>query len=163
MTVRGTLALAAVFVALACYVWLSRTLPTSDGAMETRLTGPLDAATSVEMTRGTATARFMRRDGSWSAPGVDDLLQALGSLQVLGVIDPSPSDPESYGLGADALRLRVTGDRGELAAIDVGSMNPAGTGVYVRQAGRPPVLLVGALLQWELEKLRRVASATALP
>ena len=37
------------------------------------------------------------------------------------------------------------------------------TGVYVRRVGQRPVLLVGALLRWELEKIRRVASETATP
>ncbi len=79
------------------------------------------------------------------------------------MIDAAPSDPAAYGLGPDAMRLRVTGDAGTIADLDVGAMNPAGTGVYVRRHGEPAVLLAGALLRWEIEKIRRVASATASP
>jgi hypothetical protein len=54
-------------------------------------------------------------------------------------------------------------DGRELVAIEVGAMNPAETGVYVRRSGQRPILLIGALLRWELEKVRRVVSETAAP
>jgi hypothetical protein len=92
-----------------------------------------------------------------------DLIDGLASLEVLDVVEDRPSDPSTYGLGADALRLRVASDAGELVALEVGATNPAETAVYVRRIGSAPVLLVGALLRWELEKLRRVASTTSPP
>jgi Domain of unknown function (DUF4340) len=163
MTVRGTLAMAAVFMTLVAYLVATRP---ADGPApgRTMLTPPLAAATAVEIVRDGATTRFVRRpDGTWSAPGVEDLVDALGSLQVVDVLDAAPSDPSAYGLGADALRLRVSSDAGDLVALEIGATNPAGTSVYVRRIGSTPVLLVGALLRWELEKLRRVVSTTSAP
>jgi hypothetical protein len=57
----------------------------------------------------------------------------------------------------------VLDDTETLLALEVGATNPARTGVYVRRIGEPAVLLVGALLRWEIEKLRRVVSTTSLP
>jgi hypothetical protein len=50
-----------------------------------------------------------------------------------------------------------------LLDLEVGAMNPSETAVYVRRMGHSPVLLVGALLHWELQKLRRVVSTTSPP
>jgi hypothetical protein len=163
MTVRGTLVLAAVLVTLVAYLVV--TSPSGGPAHRgTMLTPPLDTATSVEIVRDGASTRFERRgDGTWSAPGVADFIDALGSLEVVDVLDGAPSDPTSYGLGADALRLRVSSATGELVGLEVGATNPAETAVYVRRIGSAPVLLVGALLRWELEKLRRVVSTTSQP
>jgi uncharacterized protein DUF4340 len=163
MTVRGTLGLAIVFGLLVAWL-LATTRSESPVADNTRaLTPPLDDATVVEIAAGSRTMRFVRQEGRWSQSGVSDLLDALASLRVLALIDPDPADPASYGFGADALRLRIAADAKDLTAIEVGAMNPAETGVYVRLAGQRPVLLVGALLRWELEKVRRVASETATP
>lgn len=162
MTVRGTLILAAILAALVGHLALTRPAlgPPDDAA---RLTPPLEGATTVELTRGGRTIRLVRGDRTWSAARTGDLLAGIGSLAVLAVIDPAPADAGLYGFGADALRLRVLSGTDVLAAIEVGAPNPAGTGVYVRRIGEPPVLLVGALLRWELEKLRRVISETVPP
>jgi hypothetical protein len=163
MTVRGTVALGAVFALLAGYLLFTRPAPTPTMEREAALAPSLGAASAVEIEWGTETTRIARHHDKWTEPGVDDLLEALASLPVLGVIDPAPSDPSLYGFGPDALRLRVRSDAAELVALDVGALNPAATGVYVRRVGQPPVLLVGALLHWELEKLRRVVSTTTSP
>jgi len=162
MTIRGTVGLAVALGLLVTY--LSLTAPPVGPVVDpsTLLTPPLGDATSLEITRGGRATAIVRRDGRWSEPGVTDLLDALASLRVLAVIDAG-TDPDSYGLAGDALRLRVTADSRELVAIEVGAMNPAETGVYVRRVGQRSVLLVGALLRWELEKLRRVVSETATP
>jgi hypothetical protein len=163
MTVRGTLGLAIVLGLLVALLLVTTPPqgPVADNT--TALTPPLDGATAVEIATGPRTMRFVRQDGRWSQSGITDLLEALASLRVLAVMDPEPTDPATWGFGADALRLRVTADAKELTAIEVGAMNPAETGVYVRVGGQRPVLLVGALLRWELEKVRRVASETATP
>ena len=163
MTVRGTLVLAAVLAMLVAYLVVTgRTV--GPESRRTMLSPPLDAATAVEIVRDGVTTRFVRRDdGTWSAPGVADLVDALASLEVVDEVDATPADPASYGLGADALRLRVSSADGELVALEVGATNPAETAVYVRRIGATPVLLVGALLRWELEKVRRVVSTTSLP
>jgi hypothetical protein len=123
----------------------------------------MDGATRVEIEHAAHVITIVRRGDEWSDRRVVDLLDALGSLQVLTVIEEAPTNPAAYGFGADALRLRVLADTDVLAALEIGAMNKAETGVYVRRKGEPPVLLVGSLLRWELEKLRRVVSTTAEP
>ena len=160
MTIRGTLVLAAVLMALVTYLVATRPPegPARGHPMLTPLAPP-------RPWRPSATAG---RCASSSRRGVEpsdaaDLIDGLASLEVLDVVEDRPSDPSTYGLGADALRLRVASDAGELVALEVGATNPAETAVYVRRIGSAPVLLVGALLRWELEKLRRVASTTSPP
>jgi uncharacterized protein DUF4340 len=155
VTVRGTVALAAVLAVLAGYLVLTRApdMPAEDD--EPRLTAVLDHPTAVEIVEAGRTVRV--------ESGFDDLVAGLASLQILGVIDPDPSDPSLYGFGADAVQLRVLSGTEQLVGIEIGAMNPAETGLYVRRFGNPRVLLVGALLRWELEKVRRVASATTVP
>jgi hypothetical protein len=163
MTIRGTIALAITLAVLVGYLALTRPAPEPSDDLANRLMPPLTGVTRVEMTENERTASVTRRDGVWARPGIDDLLDAVGSLQVLGVIESAPSDPTAYGFGPDATRLRVANDTGTIADVEVGAMNPAGTGVYVRRYGEAPVLLVGSLLRWELEKVRRVAFATDAP
>jgi hypothetical protein len=163
MTIRGTLILAAILLVLAGYLAATRQPPgqTDDGAE--RLVPSLDRATTIEFEHGARTARLVRDDRTWGAARASDVLAGIQSLRVLTVIDPSPADAALYGFGADAVRLRVLAGTDVLLALEIGSMNPAETGVYVRRIGEPPVLLVGALLRWELEKLRRVIWETARP
>lgn len=162
MSLRGTLVLAAIFAALVSYLVATRPggAPAPEHPM---LTPPLDAATAVVIDRDGETTRLVRRAGTWTPPGAADLVQALASLEVLDVIDDAPADPAAYGLGADAPRLRVLSDSRELVALEIGAANPTDTGMYVRRIGSDSVLLVGALLRWELEKLRRVVSTTSPP
>jgi len=47
--------------------------------------------------------------------------------------------------------------------MDIGNRNPAWTGSYARRAGRAEVLLVGAVLRWELDKLRSAREAVEQP
>jgi hypothetical protein len=103
------------------------------------------------------------RGRPWPAEHLAALVQALTTLRPVTVIEDAPADPAVYGLGADAVRLTVLDDTHEVAALELGASNPAGTALYVRRAGSPAVLLVGALLRWEVEKLRRDDSAGAVP
>jgi hypothetical protein len=163
MTLRGTLALAVVLGALVAYLLLTQPVREPE-PVPNALTPALGAVSTVELVEAGRGTTWRRRDDTWSAPGVGDLLDALGSLEVLEVIDPAPSDLAIYGLGPDALRLRMLADHdAELVTLEIGAMNPAGTGVYVRRSGQPAVILVGALLRWEIEKLRRVVSTTVPP
>jgi hypothetical protein len=162
MTIRGTLGLAVLLALLVAYLVATPPPAGPERDATALLTPPLDGATRIEIAQAGRVTELVRRDGRWNVPGVPDLLDALASLRVLAVIDPG-TDPASYGFGADAMRLRVSAEGRELVAIEVGAMNPAETGVYVRRSTQRPVLLIGALLRWELEKVRRVVSETATP
>jgi uncharacterized protein DUF4340 len=159
VTVRGTLVLAIVFVALATWVALTRNV---DRGSEPRpgLLATADRVTGVELDEGPPGARTTRR---WGRPTSDDLVAALATLRPLAIVDDAPADPRVYGLPADAPRLRALAGAEPALDLDLGSANPAGTAMYVRQHGQDRVLLVGGLLHWELEKLRRVPTTTAQP
>lgn len=165
MTVRGTVGLATTFILLAGYLFFTRapSSPAPDGI--DHLTPPLGRATVVELAGGGREPLRLARaaDGTWTEGVVPDVLDGIASLEVLAVVDAAPADLQSYGLGPDAARLRVLDGASALATVEIGAMNPAETAVYVRRQGEPSVLLVGALLRWEIEKLRRVVSTTSAP
>ena len=162
MTIRGTLALLVVLLVLAGHLALTRPPAEPAGDAESRLTPTLGGATAVEITHQGRTIRIER---ATARPRIDldGLLSGLESLRVLAVIDADPPDAATYGFGPDALQLGVFRNTATIATIEVGAPNPAETGMYVRRAGNPAVLLVGALLRWELEKIRRVVSTAATP
>jgi len=156
MTVRGTLGLAALLALLLGYLLATHPppLPPDSGL----LAPSLAAATTVEIVDHGHTIVVGARDGGFD-DATADLLLALQDLRVLAVIAERSDDPTTYGFGSDAARLRVLANDASLLALDVGAANPAGTGVYVRRTGDPAILLVGALLRWELDKVVRAHSA----
>lgn len=170
MTVRGTLGLVAVLVMLLGVVWLGERDAGPPGPPVLDAPPLLDASatavTRLEWADGTTRLTMVRTPGGWtdaagrpwrsSAPA--DLLDALTTLRPVAVVSANPSALGEYGLGADASRLEAFGaDARPLLRLDLGRRNPAWTGLYVRRAGASDVLLVGALLQWELRKLRDAA------
>jgi len=162
VTGRGTIGLAITFAVLATYLALTRppAAPPEEALAATLLSTPIDSISRVDIG---SDLTAVRRGSEWSVPQVEDLLAALATLRPVGIVDEAPSDPSAYGLGADAPRLRVLSGTRTVLDLELGAPNPAGTGLYVRHAGQTPVLLVGSLLRWEVEKVRRVASTTATP
>lgn len=168
MTIRSTLGLLLVAAALLGVVLADgrailpqRPLPVPDAPPL------LDTQTAtvarVEWSRGPERLILVRTPSGWNdAAGhpwpidvVDVALHALASLRPHVVVSDEPVDFADYGLAPAGERLRVLdGTGGELLALDIGNRNPAWTGSYARRAGRQEVLLVGALLRWELDKLR---------
>lgn len=173
MTARGTVGLLAVLAALSAYLWLVELRPTpvtGADAAPTLLAAPAEAA-HVELDQGDRRLHAVRADARWTddagrpwrGDAVGDLLAALASLRPVMVVDPEGQEPESYGL-ASPERLRVLAiDGRELAHVDVGRANPAGTALYARVGSRPEVVLIGAVLRWELDKLRQGAPEAGRP
>lgn len=173
MTARGTALLVGVSGLLAAYIWLAEVRPRriARPPMQETEAAPLLAAPArdvgqVVLDENGHRLMALRRDGGWSdaeghpwsGDAVSDLVDTLSGLRPLMVVDPDPAEPADYGLGPDAPRLGVsTRDGRPLLALEVGERNPAWTGLYARLAGRPEVVLVGAVLRWELEKLRDAA------
>jgi hypothetical protein len=169
VTGRGTALLVAVLLGLVGYLWVDERRR-SRRAVASVEAAPLLASTGgvsrveIDDVRGRLTA--MRRGSGWTdAAGrpwagnaVADLIDTLASLRPVMVVDAAPDDPTAYGLGATAQRLHVAGGDGRaLLALEIGERNPAWTGIYVRRSGQREVVLVGAVLRWELEKLRQAA------
>jgi hypothetical protein len=173
MTARGTALLLGVLVALVAYTWLAEVEPRRhvarvDDAAEPAplLTVPSGAIARVALeergTRLTAVRHertWVDEEGrSWRGDAVSGLVETLGSLRPVMVVESDPTNPAEYGLGPDALRLEVSAKNGKpVLALELGQQNPSATGVYARVGGRREVVLIGALLRWEIDKLRDAA------
>jgi hypothetical protein len=168
VTSRGTFALLGVLALVA--VWLAlelrpRWAPSPSGAEPLLAARPGDVTAVVLSTREQRLAA-VRQGGDWAddegrrwAPAaVRDVVDTLAELRPVMVVDPDPPDAGEYGLTRGATHLRLAGADGRtVLALELGERNPAGTGVYARREGRREVLLVGAILAWELDKLRAAA------
>lgn len=165
MTVRGTAGLAVLLALLASYLVATREpAPRPEGAPASLLGTTADAAQRLELSGGGRDEVLAERHAdTWAPVQADDVIVALATLRPLDVVADAPADPAAYGFGSGATRLRVLGDTSVLLDLEIGTPNPAGTAVYVRRFGQPSVLLVGAVLRWEVEKLRRAVSATREP
>jgi hypothetical protein len=158
VSVRTTVGLLAVLAVLAGYVIVvdrPGQRRGSDGAAPL-LSLPRDQVVRVELQSPSARIVVVRNGAGWSDERVDGLLDALHRLAPLGVIAESVPDPAAYGFGSASLHLHVLDRAGKtLLALEVGGRNPPSTGLYVRHEGSTEILLVGALLAWEIEKLTR--------
>jgi hypothetical protein len=173
VTARGTALLVFAFAGLAGYLWLGELRPRAHWRGQPAVVAgtpllrvPPAQVTRVDLEEREARLTALRHDGRWVDPrgqawqgdAVSDLLDTLAGLPEIMVVDPAPENPADYGLGADAPRLRLLGADGrDVLSLEIGERNPAWTGIYARVAGRREVVLVGAVLHWELEKLHDAA------
>lgn len=167
MSWRETARLAALLVALAGVVWwVERRGDGRRPAEVTLLEADPEAVRRIELDEPTGRIVAERATEGWTDPAgrpwqtdaPDDLLRALRSLRPTVLHSDDDPAPEQWGFGRDAMWLRVidTGGRTELA-LEIGRRNPAWTARYARRVDRREVLLVGAVLEWEIEKLRAAA------
>jgi hypothetical protein len=166
MTVRGTLALVGLLGVLLLYVGIIDRPPLPPHEERPLLAAPLAQATRVDVTWPDAALRGVRRDGGWvdaqdrvlPAGLIDDLLVALGTVRPIERVPDVGATATDYGLGARATSVVVGAAGNPLLQLEVGDRNPSWTGIYVRRLGSADVVRVGALLHWELAKLRTVAT-----
>lgn len=170
VTLRGTLLLGTVLIALAGYLWLGDNRPGTARPVSAEapalLAVPPTQVARLEFQTDDRTLSAVRAANGWIDAGghpwtgdaVRDVIDELGSLRPVMVVDPEPANPADYGLGAGAVHLRLLGADGRsLLALELGERNPAWTGLYARVGGAREVVLIGAVLHWELEKLREAA------
>ncbi len=171
LSVRGTALMAVALGALVGFLWLGEGrrvhAPAPAPAVGTLLLAVAPATVSrVDLEEHDARLTAIRNDGRWLDPhghawpddAVGELLDTLAGLPMIMVVDPDPENPADYGLGDDAPRLRLTAADGrDVVNLEIGERNPAWTGMYVRVGGSREIVLVGAVLHWELEKLRNGA------
>ena len=166
MTVRGTLTLLGLFAVLATYLLLVPPPPAPHPSPGTPLLSvPADRVTSLAIVwadrrlRATRVGDGWRSDAGASFPAdmIEDLLATLSTLRPTETLADGESAAD-YGLAPPGASLVISEGDTRLLQLDVGGRNPAWTGVYVRRTGGAGVELVGALLDWELGKLRETAS-----
>jgi hypothetical protein len=173
VTARGTILLLGILLVLVGYIWIAEVQPRrrvpvreDTGTSAPLLADPPGAVARVALEERGARLTAVRQERAWvdeegrpwSGDAVSGLVTALGSLRPVMVVERDPVEPGEYGLGPDAVRLEISAEGGQrLLALELGEQNPSNTGVYARIGERREVVLVGALLRWELDKLRQAA------
>lgn len=102
---------------------------------------------------------FRREDDRWlgieRGDFVDDFLATLANSVELATLQAAREHLAEYGLDPPQGAVELGFRNGSSLRLFIGDPNPAGTGIYVRVGDDGPVVLTGALLRWELEKLGR--------
>jgi len=173
---RGTIVLAVVVLIAGAYLWVAEApKPLSPENPPSLLGEPLlrdpskfvalipfkpGDVEALEVRHGQAHLTATRTAEGWqSSPDQAPIDAFLNNLTELGRVMQIPATAnalQDYGLEApqSVVKLRLRGTDRPLT-VEIGDQNPAGTGVYVRIDGQGPVILAGALLTWELDKLFR--------
>jgi hypothetical protein len=176
MGARGTLILALLVVVVGAYLWLEHAPPETQRSNETLLGEPRAAdphqplrhlvdfqpadVVAVQLQRDGATRQTERSGDTWSKTAnpaaIKDFLQNLLQLGVLMDIPTGAGELRDYGLAPprSVLQLRI-GGRPTPLTLQIGDRNPSVTGVYVRLGADGPVVLAGALVEWEFDKAFR--------
>lgn len=176
---RGTLILAVLVAAAALYLYRDVNAGRSDGSWgalfeEPRETPPgeqithllsFDAASvaAITLRRGDQQWRAERTGKGWSGAGentdMNDFLHDLGDLAEIMPIEIGPDTLREHGLEPPQASLELTRTSQPPIVLLIGNRNPPATGVYVRVGADGPVVLTGALLLWDLEKIERAFDA----
>lgn len=117
------------------------------------------AVTAVAVRRGDQRWRAERAADGWSGAGrdtdIDGFLHDLGELAVILPIEVGPDTLRDHGLEPPQASVELTRAGAPPIVLQIGARNPPATGVYVRLGDQGPVVLTGALLLWDLEKVER--------
>jgi len=170
MSGRVTLVLAVAFFAVALYAWFDlreEGLPVPTPATHAPAEEPSvplvefepDAVEAIHVERDPLHLQTRRDDGGWTGvqipERVDDFLVTLRDMVRLMTVPASPHDLADFGLEKPWASIELQLRNGPPIRLFLGNLNPAGTANYVRVGRNGPVVLTGALLRWELEKLIR--------
>lgn len=115
--------------------------------------------------------RFVRRGDGWAlvlpsgevavpADRLDGFLETVTGLTRLVEIDAAEANPAEFGLEPPRGRV-VIRDGGEIT-LALGDRNPPLTALYVQVLPRTNIVLVGAVLLWEFDKLVALARAQSV-
>lgn len=100
-------------------------------------------------------------DGAWQVDGepwrpskamIRRVAHQLHDLDARADVVTNPADPEVYGLGASAIRVRLTLAGGQELTFDVGDPNPTGVSYYMRRNDRVYVVKKSAMDYWRLDR-----------
>jgi len=120
----------------------------------------------IVVQRGGREVRFARSGEAWSGgtdPGqASGFVEALLGLAEIMVLDVDSGELADLGLAPPRASIRLRAKDRPLPELFVGSRNPAATGLYLQVGKDGRVVLTGALLEWEIDKLFR-EEATPVP
>jgi hypothetical protein len=93
---------------------------------------------------------------------VDDFLTNLKKLVNLGEVESSEGQLSEYGLKPPASRVALTlGEKGNrILTLTLGKRNPVQTSLYAQINESPQVVLVGAVVLWDIRKLVTAAGSS---
>jgi hypothetical protein len=176
---RGTIALAAVFVLAALFAYNDLVSSTGKLDVHSILAPPVPTPPArgfhsllifdpgeivgITIRRGNEETHLRRDGATWSGvtppDAADDFLENVRDLSEILVLDVPAAELADHGL--DPPRIQVTLERRAAPPLSlrVGNHNPPATGVYVQTSEKKQVILTGALLLWEVEKLVKAAQA----
>ncbi len=87
--------------------------------------------------------RPIKTDGDQTA--VDGLTETIANAQLLKTIEEKPDSLRPFGLDKPAVTVDVTSDnKGALPSLLVGNISPVSSGVYVKLANQPAVLMTSS-------------------
>jgi hypothetical protein len=114
--------------------------------------------TVITVRQGDKQWRAERTADGWSGAGratdMNDFLHDLGELAEILPIAVERDALRDHGLDPPQASVELVRAGAPPLLLQIGARNPPATGVYVR-VGDGPVVLTGALLLWNLEKVER--------
>lgn len=162
MSGRATFLLLIAFIAAALWVWFDRAEEESSaGAPEEERTALLsfspERVEAIQLHRESLQLRLERRDGTWRGAQrpemIDDFLRNLSELVEIRRLDVARGELSDYGLDPPRATLELFLREEAPVVLLVGDRNPSLTSTYVQIGPGGPVVITGAVLLWELEKL----------
>jgi hypothetical protein len=116
---------------------------------------------AVELSRGDQVVRFERSTSGWvdgnrqaiEDDRVDQFLRTLAEVERLEDVADEQATLADFGLEPPHGTIVLESD--VETRIAVGERNPTLTGLYVQVAPDPHVVMVGAIVEWEFDKLSK--------
>ncbi len=93
------------------------------------------------------------------AEAVDEFLANLQKLINLGEVDIGNASLSEYGLHPPSSQVVLQFADGSTRSLALGNRNPVQTSMYAQVNGTPPVVLVGAVILWDMRKLVMAANS----
>lgn len=87
------------------------------------------------------------------AEAVDEFLANLKNLVNLGEVEIGNASLSEYGLDPPASRVVLQLENGDSRVLALGNRNPVQTSLYAQVNNTPQVVLVGAVVLWDMRKL----------
>lgn len=179
---RGTLVLAVALLAALLYLYRDLVAVGPELSWETVIEGPRGAppgeqithlltfdpatVTAVRLQRGDQEWRAVRSNGGWSgvehSGDIDDFLANLLGLAEIMPLEVPADELRDHGLDPPEVVVELQRGSQPPLVLLLGRRNPPATGVYAQVGPGGRVVLTGALALWELDKVIRALSPTAV-